>query len=83
VEVLRRFRDRRLLTNAPGRALVRVYYRYSPPAASFIARSEARRGATRMALGPVVFMIRHPVSGLVLAGLVVAAVVFRRRKRCD
>jgi predicted outer membrane repeat protein len=37
VEVLRRFRDRRLLTNAPGRAFVRAYYRYSPPVASFIA----------------------------------------------
>jgi hypothetical protein len=81
VEVLRRFRDRRLLTNAPGRALVRAYYRYSPPAASFIAGSEARRGATRMALVPVVFMIKHPLLGSLLAGLVVAAVAFRRRKR--
>jgi hypothetical protein len=81
VEVLRRFRDRRLVTNAPGRAFVKAYYRYSPPVASFIAGHESLRGATRMALTPVVFMIKHPVPGFFLSGLVIAAVVFRRRRR--
>ena len=30
VRILRRFRDRVLLTNVPGRAFVRFYYRASP-----------------------------------------------------
>jgi hypothetical protein len=31
--VLRKFRDRYLLTNAPGKAFVRFYYKHSPPIA--------------------------------------------------
>jgi hypothetical protein len=81
VEVLRRFRDRRLLTNAAGRAFVRAYYRYSPPAASFIAEHESLRGATRIALTPVVFGIRHPVAGLLLIGFFMGAAILRRKKR--
>ena len=53
VQQLRSFRDRFLLPNRAGRALVRCYYTYSPPAARFIASHESLRRATRIALLPI------------------------------
>lgn len=50
VEQLRRFRDRRLLTNRAGSAFVRVYYRVSPPLAHLIARKPRLRQAVRKTL---------------------------------
>ena len=38
VKILRKFRDCLLLTNHIGEALVKLYYRYFPPLANFIAR---------------------------------------------
>jgi hypothetical protein len=80
VQVLRDFRDRRLLTNALGRAFVRSYYQCSPPVAFYISRHETLRAATRAVLTPVVFSIRHPAAALIVvvfAGFVGFAV---RRK---
>jgi hypothetical protein len=54
IGVLRDFRDDFMLTNAPGTALAAAYYRISPPIAAFIARHEALRWATRLALTPIV-----------------------------
>lgn len=53
VEALRRFRDRRLLTNPLGAAFVRMYYRWSPPLARLIARKPTLRAAVRKTLGLV------------------------------
>ena len=64
VQLLRDFRDRHLLTNAPGRAFVSLYYRYSPPLADFIARHPFLRGVTRLALTPLVAAIIHPLIAL-------------------
>jgi hypothetical protein len=50
VEALRRFRDRRLLTNPVGAAFVRMYYRVSPPVARLIARKPRLRAAVRRVL---------------------------------
>ncbi len=54
VVLLRRFRDRFLLSNAPGALFVRLYYRYSPPLADFIARHPVLRAVTRVVLYPLV-----------------------------
>ena len=81
VRTLRRFRDRFLMGNAPGRAFVRWYYRVSPPIAAFIAVSPARRAVVRAALTPLVAGIRNPVSALLVLCGIPAAWVFRRRRR--
>jgi hypothetical protein len=72
VQVLREFRDRVLLTNAPGRGLVRAYYRHSPPLAHLIERNETLRAATRGALRPVIWWVylalTSPALALALCG---------------
>jgi YVTN family beta-propeller protein len=81
VVALRAFRDRHLLTNAPGREFVRVYYRYSPSFADYLRAHEGPRTAVRWALRPVVFAVRHPVGAV--AGLLLLVVVplgIRRRR---
>jgi len=78
--VLREFRDRRLLTNAPGRAFVGWYYRTSPPFAQAIGRNESLRTFSRMALTPIVYAIAHPVLALVaVIGLLASAATRRSR----
>ncbi|MDO5297220.1 MAG: S8 family serine peptidase [bacterium] len=82
VMTLRRFRDRSLITNAPGRAFVKLYYTYSPAAAEFIAAHPSARWATRVALTPLVYSVNNPGAALTLAlmlGLGGCA-IYRRRK---
>jgi hypothetical protein len=54
VGVLRRFRDRHLMTSAPGRALVDAYYAVGPTLAEAIRPHPALRAVVRAALAPVV-----------------------------
>jgi hypothetical protein len=72
VQVLREFRDRALLTHAPGRLLVAAYYRASPPVAERIGQHEALRAATRGLLWPVVWWAHlaqaFPALALALGG---------------
>jgi hypothetical protein len=82
VMLLREFRDTYLMTNPVGRTFVtRVYYRYSPPIADFIAQHELLRTASRTALAPVVYSVKHPFvfAGVLVTG-VLAIAVKRRRK---
>ena len=81
VAVLRKFRDEYLLTNAAGRAFVKLYYEYSPPVAAYISKHETLRTATRAALTPVVYGIKYPIAvAAFLFGLVMAIALYRRKK---
>lgn len=50
IKALCNFRDQYLLTNKAGRALVRLYYKASPPIAKLISRNEFLKAAVRVAL---------------------------------
>ena len=54
VKLLRKFRDRFLLTHTMGRVFVRLYYTYSPPMAKFISKHENLRRVVRWGLWPFV-----------------------------
>jgi hypothetical protein len=79
VRALRSFRDRVLVSSAPGRALVRAYYALSPPLADAIRGHAALGALARAALAPLVFAVAHPLAALA-AALALAAVplVLRR-----
>jgi glucose/arabinose dehydrogenase len=76
VQTLRRFRDRYLMTSSPGRALVAVYYRLSPPVAELIRANPALGALTRLALRPAIWGARlaetSPASILMLLVAVAA-----------
>ncbi len=59
VRLLRRFRDRFLAPNAPGRTLIRLYYRFGPIAARWIAERPRARAAVRAMLRPVLAGVRR------------------------
>jgi hypothetical protein len=62
VSVLRALRDQILVRSTAGRAVVRMYYRVSPPLARVIERHETLRAIARAGLHPVIV-----VAGLSLA----------------
>jgi hypothetical protein len=72
VEVLRDFRDRYLLTNGPGTAFVKFYYRTSPPIADYISRHDGLKIVMRLLLTPVVYGVKYP--GASILGLVMMIV---------
>ncbi len=80
VKALRDFRDRYLLNNFTGRAFVRQYYKYSPPAADFIKKHGSLRFITRVLLTPLVMLVVFPYISLFLSALisVTALFIFKR-----
>jgi len=64
VALLREFRDSFLLTNAPGKAFVSLYYTYSPPIADYIAEHEFLQQVVRVLLLPLIGISYLLVNGL-------------------
>lgn len=79
VQALREFRDRHLLTHAPGRAFVAFYYRHSPALAEAIRPHNGARAVVRAVLRPVVWTVRYPAPAGV--GLLLMCLVFSRATR--
>ena len=80
VMVLRKFRDEVLLTNTAGSAIVRFYYRTSPPIADFISKHESLRAMTRVLLTPIIFAVKYPVF-LLTAVLPLGFLLIMKRRR--
>ena len=85
VQALRDFRDRFLMTNPPGRALVRWYYRNGPSAAALILEYDAMRPLVRALLWPliVIALFALAASPLVSIGMIILclSLVALRRNR--
>lgn len=75
VQALRDLRDHCLLTNAPGRAFVTLYYRFSPPLADFIARHDTVRLVVRLLLTPLVCVAAYPASSVLILVLGITGIV--------
>lgn len=87
VQALRDFRDRYLMTNAPGRAFVDWYYRYGPRGAHFINAHPFLKPLVRIALFPLVYgsmLLLYASGGVKIAVLLCAAlasVILVQRKK--
>ena len=80
LDSLRNFRDQFMITNRPGRALVRFYYRHSPPLADFISDRDWLRAVVRGLLTPIVYTIEYPGPAALLFFSLMAVVLVRRRR---
>jgi hypothetical protein len=84
VILLRKFRDRFLMTNEPGRLFVDVYYRLSPSLAGFISQYDSMRSATRLALKPLIFTIQHRLgvyTGVLILMLAMTAILYSEQRK--
>ncbi len=89
IQVLREFRDEYLITNAVGEALVKFYYRLSPPLAEFITEHPGLKPIVRAGLLPAVAMstiavntsLSEKAAMLGLLVLIAAAVAVRAKRK--
>jgi hypothetical protein len=86
LQVLRSFRDRFLLTHAPGRGFVAWYYRVGPQAAAYLNKHARFKPLVRASLWPLImvaaFMLgTNLLTQLLTVSLSVALVVAVRRLR--
>jgi DNA-binding beta-propeller fold protein YncE len=80
VQLLRQFRDRQLLTHAPGRAFVAFYYRHSPPLAEAIRAHDGARAVVRAVLWPVVLTVKYPAQAALATLLMCLAFSWATRR---
>jgi hypothetical protein len=81
VEILRKFRDRYLLTNAWGKKFVAWYYRNGPAAAVYINDKPLAKAAVRVALYPLIGFSILLISGylpFVIVLFLLSALLFLR-----
>lgn len=89
VKILRDFRDNYLLTNRAGQVFVGMYYKYSPPAANFIARHEFLKTITRILLLPLIgisiFLLKTTLVEKTMIAIIISltllAGLYRARRR--
>ena len=81
VAILKEFRDKHLLTNAPGRRFVRLYRRYSPRMASLIEGHKLLKAASRGILTPLVYAVEYPYEALVALFFASGAILVIARRR--
>jgi len=86
VQLLRTFRDRYLLTNAPGRAFVAWYYRHSPQWVQALEAHSWAKPVVRVALLPIVllagFVLKtSPLTQLAIVVSLLSLLLFRRHVR--
>ena len=62
IDVLRNWRDDFLEASYPGRLFIRTYYSLSPPVADNISESDGKRKIVRIALGPIVKVLKGRYS---------------------
>jgi hypothetical protein len=58
LDVLRAFRDRKMLRSKAGKIMVLTYYRVSPPIASLVARKEILKRIVRNCIDPIVGLLK-------------------------
>lgn len=78
LDTFRRFRDRYLLSHFTGRALVRLYERYSPPAAHYVHEHAHAMALVRILLWIALGIIAYPAQSAL--SLLIVHVAFRRLK---
>lgn len=81
VATLQRFREEWLRPYLPGRAVIALYERVSPPIAAFIAERPIARAATRVVLAPIVYAAAYPGPAVAILAVFLAAWRLRRRRR--
>jgi len=89
VRILRKFRDRFLLTNEMGKHLVELYYSCSPPIADLIAKHLSLQALVRVFLFPFVCLSwvvlnLNPINTLfgIIISLVLLSFTTERWKKC-
>jgi len=78
MKTLRDFRDNYLLTNGPGRTIVKFYYHISPSLAELFRQNEFARLAGRTILIPVIYAVIHPGTFVIFPLLFLFICILRR-----